>query len=96
MLTFERNTGIKLRLIGEYVLTELGDEIIACSVDESTPRIITLNETGVVLWRLLEKGCSEDELITSLCDEFDVTETQARNDVFAFIDTLHSSRIITY
>lgn len=50
--------------------------------------MITLNETGVMLWKLLEKGAERDELAKALTDEYNVTEDEALSDVDAFIEKL--------
>ena len=77
-----------MKLQGEYVLSEIGDEIIACSVGDDKPRVVTLNETGVVLWHLLEEGSTEAGLADVLCQQFEVSEEKAHADVAAFIENL--------
>ena len=83
-----------MKLLGEYVLTEIGDEIMACSVGEGTPRVVTLNESGRLLWPLLEKGCTQEELTAALCDEYEVSEDSARADVHSFVEYLKSRGIL--
>ena len=83
-----------MKLQGEFVLTEIGDDIIACSVGDSTPRVATMNESGRLLWQLLEKGCTEDALTAALRDAYEVTEDRARADVHAFVAYLQSRGIL--
>ena len=83
-----------MKLKGEYVLTEIGDEIIACSVGDGKPRVVTLNETGVVLWHLLEAGSTESELAKALAQQFDVSEEQACRDAASFIEALKKHGIL--
>ena len=83
-----------MKVQGEYVLTEIGDETIACSVGAGRPRVVTLNETGVVLWHLLEEGSTQDRLFEALHEQFEVSEEKARADVAIFIETLQSHGII--
>ena len=47
--------------------------------------LITLNQTGTFLWRCLEKGATEDDLVQSLISEYEISEEIARSDVRAFI-----------
>lgn len=51
--------------------------------------IINLNETGSFLWKRLEKGTTEDELVTAILENYtDVDEVTARNAVRGFIDSI--------
>ena len=50
--------------------------------------MLTLNESGLLLWRALESGATEGELCAALLNEYDVTEEQAMADVAAFIEKL--------
>ena len=83
-----------MKIQGEYVLTEIGDENVACSVGDGKPKVVTLNETGVMLWRLLEAGSTETALAEALTQQFDVSEEQARADAAAFIANLRSHGIL--
>lgn len=52
--------------------------------------MITLNESGVLLWRTLEKGADVDALVAALMSEYEVSAQQAQSDVEAFLDKLRS------
>lgn len=72
--------GFSLREIcGEYVLVAEGKENIDFS------NIISMNETGVFLWRKADAmdTFTEDDLVKALTDEYEVDETTAANDVAA-------------
>ena len=47
--------------------------------------LITLNKTGTFLWRRLEQGATEEELVSALLAEYEITEEIARKDVQAFL-----------
>ena len=84
-----------MKLQGEYVLTEIGDEIIVCPVGEDAAhRVVTLNGTGAFLWRMLEKGAEEEELVNALCGEYEVTAEIARRDAAAFVGYLKNHGIL--
>ena len=83
-----------MKLRGEYVLTELGDESVACSVGEGECRAVVLNESGRLLWRLLEKGCTEAELSAALCAEFEVAAETACADVRGFVAVLQRRGVL--
>ncbi len=51
--------------------------------------IINLNDTGAFLWERLEKGATEDELVSAILENYtDVDEPTARESVRYFIKTL--------
>ena len=50
--------------------------------------MITLNETGKVLWERLEVGAEEADLVKDLLAEYDVTEEIAAKSVAAFVAKL--------
>ena len=53
--------------------------------------MITLNDTGAFLWKLLEQETDEDALVSALLGEYDVDETTARSSVTAFVAKLYDN-----
>lgn len=56
--------------------------------------MLTINESGVVLWKLLEKGCTRDDMIDAILNEYDVTREVAECDVDSFIKKLSDAGCI--
>ncbi|MGN0558951.1 MAG: PqqD family protein [Acutalibacteraceae bacterium] len=56
--------------------------------------MITLNETGAFLWKLLENDISEVELLQRLTAEYDISEDIAKADINAFIGKLKDAGLI--
>ena len=56
--------------------------------------MITLNETGVFLWRLLEEERTFEDLLTELQKEYDVDEKTAREDIAAFLDEIRAIKAL--
>ena len=50
--------------------------------------IMTLNETGVILWKKLEEEVEKQDLVDALRAEYDVSEEQALADIEEFIEKL--------
>lgn len=50
--------------------------------------MITLNETGKLLWEQLEAGAEEADLVKALLAEYDVSEERAAQSVSAFVARL--------
>ena len=51
--------------------------------------MLTLNDTGAMLWQVLETGADKEELVKALTKEYDVSEQQALTDIEEFIDKLN-------
>ena len=50
--------------------------------------IMTLNETGVLLWKKLEEEVEKQDLVDALRAEYDVSEEHALADIEEFIEKL--------
>ncbi len=59
-------------------------------------KLISLNETAAFLWKQAEQQgeFTVDSLVDALCEEYDVTADQARNDVKRIIDEWQKVGII--
>ena len=51
---------------------------------------LTLNGSALFLWKELEKGGTEEDLVNALLKEFDVSLEVAKNDVKSFISTIRN------
>lgn len=75
--------GFTLRNIaGKMVVLPFG----ASTVDFTG--MLSLNESGVLLWRMLEGGCTREDMAKALTDEYDVSYDMALNDVNEFLENL--------
>ena len=72
-----------LRQIADmWVVLPLG----AQAVDFSA--MLSLNESGAMLWKAMESGADRNGLVAALLAEYEVTETEAAADVDAFLEKL--------
>lgn len=69
------------KVAGENIVVPSGTEL-------NLNMLITLNETGRFLWEHLEKGATEEELVSALLGEYDVSEDDARESVSEFVEKL--------
>ena len=53
--------------------------------------MLTLNETGALLWKTLEQGGDAEALVSALTAEYDVSAEIARADVEAFLEKLKNA-----
>ena len=56
--------------------------------------MLTLNETGLMLWKLLENESSLEDLASALVQEYEVDREQALADVGEFVETLKKAGCI--
>ncbi len=59
--------------------------------------VFSLNETGELLWRCLEKGADEEELFALLVREYEVDDKLAakvRQDIREFLEKLRSLGVL--
>ena len=75
--------GFILRKVGiQYVVAATG------KASENFNGMMRLNETGAFAFRLLQAGITEEELVSRVVAEYDVSEDTARADVARFLAAL--------
>lgn len=65
-----------------WVVMPIGQEMVDFN------GMITLNETGALLWQKLEDGADLEELTTALTGEYDISSEQAKADAKEFCNYL--------
>lgn len=56
--------------------------------------ILTLNESGYMLWNLLKEDCTRETLAKALTEEYEVSLDEALADVDTFIEKLVKAKCI--
>lgn len=56
--------------------------------------LITLNDTGAFIWEKLSKGCTYDELLSSILEAYEVDEKTAKDGIDSFLETARSADLI--
>lgn len=89
----ERNMKIK----EGFVLRELGDQHIVVALGKASKKfngVVYLNETGAFLFRLLKEEKTEEDLISSLLEEYETDEETAKRDVGGFLKKLKEAHLL--
>ncbi len=73
---------------GSYLVVAVGARV------KDFNGMVNLNETGAFLWKLLEKGATEEEAVAELLKEYDVDEETAKADVKAFVSKLTEAGLL--
>ena len=80
-----------MKLNREFVLRQVADMWVVLPIGSASVNfnsMLTLNESGVVLWHSLEQGGSRQDLADALLREYEVDTETALADVDEFLDRL--------
>ena len=74
------------------VLTTVGEQkvlVSAVSLHDRVPYVTDINDTTAFCWELLSSGCTEEELIRSVLEEYDeVGPETVRRDISLLVQQL--------
>ncbi len=80
-----------MKLKKDFVLREVAGSFIVLAVGKETldfDGMLSLNESGALLWHTLEKEADKDTLVDALMQEYEVEREVASADVEAFLTKL--------
>lgn len=80
-----------MRIDKDFILREIAGDYIIIPTGKTALEfngLITVNEVGYSLWKMLEKEVSFEELLMGILEEYEVEETVAREDIKEFLDIL--------
>ena len=86
-----------MKIRSGYILRQVMDIYVVMGIGSEayTPnQIMSVNETGAFLWKLLEKDVEKPELVESLTKEYEVDAETAEKDVDAFLTRLREKALI--
>ena len=76
-----------MKLKEDFLLRQVAGTWVVMPVGQATVDfngMLTLNETGALLWRKLSEGADLDGLVAALTAEYNVSAEEARADAAAF------------
>lgn len=68
----------------------------ALLMDTDSREFYELNESGLVLWKIIKKHNSFHDVLNEILDSFEVSKEQAENDLNSFIDYLVKKNILEF
>ena len=86
-----------MRIKENYVLRQVADTWVVLPVGDAVADfngMISLNESGSLLWKKLEEGSDLNGLASALTEEYDVTEKMALKDAETFVCKLRNSQML--
>lgn len=87
-----------MRISKEFVLREIAGDYIIIPIGSTALEfhgLITVNEVGVTLWKMLQEEVTVDQLVQGVLAEYEVEEEVAREDIQEFLDALVKGGILT-
>lgn len=82
-----------MKLKSDFALRQVADTWVVLPLGTETVNfngMLTLNETGALLWQALEQGGGREELADALTKEYAVTRGEALTDVDSFLKKLEA------
>lgn len=81
--------GFMLRNVaGQWVVVPLGERVVEFN------GIMTLSESGALLWKLMANDVLEEELVRTVLEEYIIDEVTAKADVLEFITAIRERGLI--
>jgi Coenzyme PQQ synthesis protein D (PqqD) len=86
---FVRNREVVARQIeGELVIVPIRSGV------GDLNSLYTLNQVGSVLWDFMSEGHTIEEMVSRVCDEFEVSGSQAQNDIQNFLGAMLEEKLV--
>lgn len=80
-----------------FMLRQTAGRNIVVAVGQASEEfngLITLNETGAFLWKMLQEGTTYEDMLKALLDEYDVSEADAKAGIDAFLKSVRDAELI--
>lgn len=84
-----------MRIKEGYVLRNVADSGVIVSMEElDCNHLMTLNQTGMDLWEMLQNDCSLEDLVQQMLSIYDVEEETLRKDILLFLCKIREAGLL--
>ena len=86
-----------MKVSDQFILRTIADENLLIPTGEAAIHVkglISLTESGVLLYNKLKNGATKEELVTALTEEYEVTAEEASEDTEAFLNQLRQLKML--
>lgn len=86
-----------MKINGEFLLREVVGETVLIPVGKTALEyngMIIINQTGAFIWKALEEGLEETQILSRMTEIFEVAETEAAADLKEFLENLKTAGIL--
>lgn len=81
--------GFMLRQVaGSWIVVPLAQRVVEFN------GLMTLSESGALLWKRMERDVGIDELVKAILEEYDIDEETARTDVKELVEAISERGLI--
>lgn len=80
-----------------YILHDIAGNYVVIGVLQNVVNmngLMTVNEVGALLWKKLENGATEEELLATILEEYDIDAETAKKDIADFLTKLEEHKIL--
>lgn len=81
-----------MKVSADFILREVADTWVVMPLRTDVldfSGMVRLNNSGAMLWKILEEGASRDELIQAITERYSVSVEQAERDLDEFLGVLN-------
>ncbi len=86
-----------MKVKSDFILHSMGSEYVVVAVGERTEEfhgMIRLNESGAFLWECMQNDTTQEMLIGSLIEKYEISEELAREAVTSFVSQLIEADVL--
>lgn len=86
-----------MKVSKDYILREVEDDFVIMPTGRATQKfkgLITVNEVGASVWKMLQHDVSMENLVQGILDEYEVEAEIAREDIAEFLKELSDNGIL--
>lgn len=74
------------------LISELGNEMVMMDIESGN--YIGLNETGKVIWEMIEQPLTVDELVRQLVGRYDTSYDECSRDTIEYLNKMREQKIL--
>lgn len=74
------------------LVSELGKEVVMMDIDNGN--YIGLNETGKVIWDLIEEPVKVEAIVEKLVQQYDINKDQCSSDTLEYLNKMQEQKIL--
>ena len=97
MYIFGLNKEKIMKIQKEFVLREIAGDYVIIPTGKTALTfngLITVNEVGAELWKMLQSDVTFEDLTQGILDIYDVDEETVKEDIREFLDTLEKGGVL--
>lgn len=86
-----------MKVSNQFILRTIADEYLLIPTGEAAMNVkglISLSESGYLLYEKLKNECSKEELVQALKNEYEVDESTAVQDVEMFLQQMRQLKML--